>query len=177
MIPLTTSFHKHPSIKMIKNKVRKIAKFSFQQVTLVDVRKAIKDIRLDKSWTGDIPADILKQRDLFYQALTNFINQSIVSGKFPDSLKLANVSPIYKAKDPLDRTNNYRPVSVLPLLSKIYERLIFEQYLGIPTLFWVNYCVVLENLIARNMLSLDYFSHGKRRLTTQNMLAQCSWIC
>ena len=65
----------------------------------------------------------------------NFINQSIVNGKFPDLLKLANVSPIYKVKDPLDRTNNYRPVSVLPLLSKIYERLIFEQYLGISTPF------------------------------------------
>ena len=90
---------------------------------------------MDKSWTGDIPADILKQRDLFYQALMNFINQSIVNGKFPDLLKLANVSPIYKVKDPLDRTNNYRHVSVHPLLSKIYERLIFEHYLGIPTRF------------------------------------------
>ena len=63
------------------NKVIKVAKLSFQQVALVDVRKAIKDIRLDKFWTGDNPADILKQRDLFYLALTNFINQSTLSGK------------------------------------------------------------------------------------------------
>ena len=168
---------------MIKNKVRKIAKFSFQQVTLVDVRKAIKDIRLDKSWTGDIPADTLKQHDLFFQALTNFINQFIISRNFPD---LFPDSPIYKAEASLDRTNNYRPVSVLPLFSKIYERLIFEQYLGMPTLFWVNYCVVLENLIARNMLSLDYVSHGKRRLATHDFqiakleaygLDKTSFIC
>ena len=46
-----------------------------------------------------------------------------------------------------------------------------------PASFWVNHCVVSERLIARNILFLDYFSHGKRRLTTQNMLAQCSWIC
>ena len=38
-----------------------------------------------------------------------------------------------------------------------------------PARFRVNYCVVSEKLIARNMLSLDYFGHGKRRLTTQNI--------
>ena len=111
---------------MIKNKFTKIAEFSFHQVTLVDVTKAIKDIRLDKSSSGDIPADILRRFDLCLQALTNCINQSIVSRKFPDSLKFASISLVYKAKDPLDKTN-YRPVSVLPLLSKICERLIFDQ--------------------------------------------------
>ena len=111
---------------MIKNTFTKIAKFSFHQVTSLNVRKTIKDIRLDKSSNGDIPADILRRCDLCFQFLTNCINQSIVSGKFPDSLKLASISPVYKSKDPVDRTN-YRPVSVLPLLSKIYERLIFDQ--------------------------------------------------
>ena len=111
---------------MIKNKFTKIAKFSFHQVTLVELRKVIKDLRLDKSSSRDILADIIRQCDLCFRALTNCINQSIVSGKFPDSLKLASISQVYQAKDPLDKTN-YRPVSVLPLLSKIYERLIFDQ--------------------------------------------------
>ena len=59
--------------------------------------------------------------NLCFQALTNCINQSIVSGMFPDTLKLTSFSPVYKAKDLLDKIN-YRPVSVLLLLSKIYER-------------------------------------------------------
>ena len=46
-------------------------------------------------------------------------------------MKLASVSPVYKAKDPLYKIN-YRPVSVLLLLSKIYERLFFISYLGMP---------------------------------------------
>ena len=54
--------------------MRKIAKFYFQQFTLVDVRKTIKGIRLDKYSSGDIPADILKQYDLCCQVLTNCIN-------------------------------------------------------------------------------------------------------
>ena len=45
------------------------------------------------------------------------------------------------------------------------------------TRFWVNYCVVLENLITCSILFVDYFSHDKMGLITQNMLEQCSSIC
>ena len=47
-------------------------------------------------------------------------------GSFPDSLKCANARPIYKKVDPFDK-KNYRLVSILPLLSKVYERVIYEQ--------------------------------------------------
>ena len=106
-------------------KSRKIAKFSFQQVTLVDVRKTIKDRKIQKSSGGNIPDDILNQCDLCFQALTSCINQSIVSGKFPDSLKLENTSPLYKAIDPLDK--EITDLSVSFLSGQIYERLIFHQ--------------------------------------------------
>ena len=92
--------------------------------------------RLDKSSSGNIPADIIKQCDLCFQALPNCVNQSIVSGKFPDSLNFASISLSYKAQDPLDKTN-YRSVSTLPLFSEIYEGLIFDQlaYHGMLTRF------------------------------------------
>ena len=57
---IVLKFHDHPSIQIIKNKFTKIAKFAFHQVTLVFVRKSIKDVRLDKSSSGYIPADILR---------------------------------------------------------------------------------------------------------------------
>ena len=105
---------------MTKNKFRKTAKFPFKQVTLVGIRGAIKYIRLIRSSCGDISAGILKQCDFCFQVLTNFINKSIVSEKFPNSLKLANISQVCNAKDTLNKTN-YRPVIVLPLLLKMYE--------------------------------------------------------
>ena len=80
---------------------------------------------MQKSSGGNIPADILNQCDLCFQALTNCINQSIVSGKFPDSLKLENTSPLYKAIDPLDK--EITDLSVSFLSGQIYERLIFHQ--------------------------------------------------
>ena len=54
------------------------------------------------------------------------INKSFTSGEFADCLKQANVSHIFKKDDPLDK-ENYRPVSALPLLSKVYEKLLYKR--------------------------------------------------
>ena len=53
--------------------------------------------------------------------LTNCINEAIRNNKFPDSLKLSDITPVFKKLDPSDKAN-YRPVSVLPLLSKVFEK-------------------------------------------------------
>ena len=49
-----------------------------------------------------------------------------MSGIFPMNLKLADLSPVFKATDKHDK-GNYRPVSILPALSKIFERLLSYQ--------------------------------------------------
>ena len=53
--------------------------------------------------------------------MTYIINQSILSGKVPDIYKVARVVPLYK-KGAHDECGNYRPVSLLPSLSKILEK-------------------------------------------------------
>ena len=50
----------------------------------------------------------------------------MTNGKFPITLKNANVTPVHKKDDPTDKTN-FRPVSVLSLLSKVFERVIYNQ--------------------------------------------------
>ena len=59
-------------------------------------------------------------------ALVDCINKSFENGTFPDCLKEANTTPIFKKDDPLDK-ENYHPVSILPLLSKVFEKLIYQQ--------------------------------------------------
>ena len=58
--------------------------------------------------------------------LTLFINQSINTGIFPSKLKLAKVLPIHK-KDDKSCLENYRPISILPSVSKVFERVIHNQ--------------------------------------------------
>ena len=54
------------------------------------------------------------------------MNLSIVSGKFPDQWKKAIVVPIFKSGD-RDQVSNYRPISILPVLSKVLEKVVTEQ--------------------------------------------------
>ena len=91
-----------------------------------DVKTVIKDLKNNKSVGGEIPIQILKENEFTFETLTNCINKSIETGYFPDSLKEANITPIFKKDDLLDKSN-YRPVSILPLISKVFERLIYNQ--------------------------------------------------
>ena len=54
------------------------------------------------------------------------VNQSLSSAIFPNALKLAKVIPIHKGKDP-EKVENYRPISILPALSKVFEKVMNEQ--------------------------------------------------
>ena len=58
--------------------------------------------------------------------LTDCINDALSYGIFPDSLKFANITSVYKKGEVTDK-QNYRPVSVLPLLSRVFEKVIYDQ--------------------------------------------------
>ena len=53
-------------------------------------------------------------------------NHSVDSGLFPSNLKYADATPVYKKGESVDK-NNYRPNSLLPALSKIFEKLLYYQ--------------------------------------------------
>ena len=61
-----------------------------------------------------------------YRPLTFSINLSLSSGVFPDDCKIARVVPLFKAGS-RDDPNNYRPVSILPVISKILEKVVHDQ--------------------------------------------------
>ena len=113
-------YKNHPSIKNIKAKFNSVRIFSFQPFSGDDVKTVIRDLKNNKFAGGEIPIKILKESEFTFGILTNCINKSIETSCFPDSLKAANITPIYKKDDPLDKAN-YRPVSILPLISKVYD--------------------------------------------------------
>ena len=84
---------------------------------------------MPKKATGwdNIPPKLMKiaAKELS-QPISSMINKSIRCSVFPADLKKAEVSPIYKAKDNLFK-GNYRPISILPCISKVYERVMYDQ--------------------------------------------------
>ena len=75
----------------------------------------------------NIPNKLLKiAAEVVAPSLTKIFIQSIITGTFPEEWKEARVSPLYKngaKNDP----SNYRPISVIPTVSKIYEKIIYDQ--------------------------------------------------
>ena len=121
-------FQDHQSILKIKKAFNVTDLFSFHEITEDEIRKEISKLDGSKATpVGDIPAEMLKSTtDVHVSLLTKIINSSIRNGCFPDELKAAEVTPIFKKNDDLDK-ENYRPVSVLPHVSKIIERVMYTQ--------------------------------------------------
>ena len=61
--------------------------------------------------------------------LKHLINLSLITGIFPNDLKIARVMPIYKSADK-DQLKNYRPISLLPAFSKVFEKVMYNQIMN-----------------------------------------------
>ena len=73
---------------------------------------------------SDIPTNIIKKNyDIFSEFLFANFNDIILTSLFPEQLKFADIKPVFK-KDSQNDKRNYRPVSILSNISKIYERLL-----------------------------------------------------
>ena len=76
---------------------------------------------------SDLPVKLIKMsEDIFSRLIFQNFSQSLINGDFPHCLKQAEVIPVFKKEEKLDKSN-YRPVSILPVISEIYERLMYEQ--------------------------------------------------
>ena len=121
-------YRNHPSILAIRERKKAPINFCFKEVSIEEIQKEILNLKNKKaSQNSDIPTKTIKENsDTFGKVLCSSINDSIKSFTFPSCLKETDVTPILK-KDRKDKTENYRPVSILPVLSKIFKRIMFIQ--------------------------------------------------
>jgi hypothetical protein len=100
----------------------------FTQLEVSDTLKIIDKLKSKTSSGYDnISTCFLKQiKHVIVKPLTMIINQSLKTGIFPDKLKIAKVIPLFKKGDDM-ACNNYRPISLLPSISKVFEKAIFIQ--------------------------------------------------
>ena len=99
-----------------------------QSVDSKAVREILHSVRVNKAAGLDkIPARLIRDAEIeLAPSITYFINKSIKDGSVPALWKVARVAPLYKAEDKL-LVENYRPISVLPVLSKVMERVVHTQ--------------------------------------------------
>ena len=104
------------------------SQFTIQPILLDFVIKEIDHMSIDKATGEDgISCKILKlSKHVIAQSLTDIINKSLNTGVVPRAWKLARVVPIFKSGD-TSCLNNYRPISILPIVSKIIEKAVHKQ--------------------------------------------------
>ena len=102
--------------------------FNLAAVDENDIRKKADELDNKKSCGIDGISNIIMKSiiNILIKPITIIINQMLETGVFPDKLKVAKVIPSFKKGDPTLLTN-YRPISLLPSLSKIFEKVINQQ--------------------------------------------------
>ena len=127
---LINHYANHSDIRFIAglSNVLTVNSFSFSQVSVYETKKKLKSLKTNKARGYDmVSADFLKlAAEVLCHSLTYVINVCVTNNIFPNECKYAEVSPVYKKKNQLLKCN-YRPVSVLTVMSKVLEGILCDQ--------------------------------------------------
>ena len=121
-------YKKHPSILKIIETNLNDSTFDLNYTTKQEMKDVIDNINTSKvNPVFSIPSKIIKANsDFFADLLYNNFNNCVNASIFPNNLKLADLTPGHKNGDRQNKSN-YRPISILSTISKIYERVIYDQ--------------------------------------------------
>ena len=127
ILRIIEQYKNHPSVVAI-NEEKLDKQFSFENIPNTDIKKEILNLDVSKaSQDSDIPTKIIKvNADIFAEVLYNVFNRSLELGEFSSGMKLANVTPVHKKRSRYDK-GNYRSVSILLNLSKVFKRYLYKQ--------------------------------------------------
>ena len=99
----------------------------FQAASRDEIFSTFKSLKITSpGWDGISAKVVLKSFHSFLSPLTHVLNLSLQQGVVPRELKVAKVTPIFKSGS-LSTLSNYRPISILPVLSKILEKLVHSR--------------------------------------------------
>ena len=118
--------------------------FNFTEVSEECIASIIKNMKSKSSTGYDIISNklIKSAKDVLIKPLTLLMNQIIHTGEFPKQLKIAKVKPLFKKGNQSSFTN-YRPISLLPSISKIFEHVMTSQ--------------LMEYFTSKNLFCLQQF--------------------
>ena len=137
----------------IKEKNEHKSFFLFQEISANEMESQLLQLNPSKSsQKSDVPTNLIRENsDIFSSILCNIFNSSIEKCIFPDSLKCADVTPVFKKGSRNEKTH-FRPVSILPTLFKPFEKILYTQIYNTLISFYQLANVVLERAIVLNIL-------------------------
>ena len=101
--------------------------YRYDEISIQEVIKTMRSMNNRKSSNDYVPIKVFKEcSNLVFEHLCKLFNFSISSGVFPDALKYSKIVPIYK-RGKKDDPGNYRPVSILSYIDKIFEKLVHKR--------------------------------------------------
>ena len=123
-------------------------------VTTDEMKNIVLSLKNGAAGWDDITPHMLKMiGNSINHPLVYMINLSLQQGIFPKELKIANVLPLFKANDP-SVFNNYRPVSLLCVLSKVYEKVMYNRLIR----FLEDFNILFENQFGFRKLHSSYMA-------------------
>ena len=122
----------------------------------------VRSLKNSKQPINNVPLKIFKLYSEYYiYTLCDLINSSFSSGIFPDHLKIAHTIPIFKKGDPTC-INNYRPISILHFISKVFEKCLHSR--------------LMNFLVSNNILSINQFGFLKQTSTEDAILKLVDYL-
>ena len=127
-------------------------KFCFEPISVENIENQMQALQKNKAIGCDrISAKLLKDAaPVIAPSLAILFNRSLTSGFFPSSWKIGRVTALYKQGDRMN-VNNYRPITILPIISKLLERAVHDQ--------------LYKYLIAKQILAKEQFGFRAKKST------------
>lgn len=124
-------FYDHPSIKVIQANIGTKGEedcLSFQLTNATQIEDLLSNVNTRKACGHDmLPPRLIKESSRAIAGpVAKILNTSIAHSRYPSRWKMGQVTPLFKRDEELDK-RNYRPVTVLPCLNNIFERLLSVQ--------------------------------------------------
>ena len=157
-IPASTTKHLNSSpssaVTLLEDNAPKCSSdLRFEHVNTSDIVKAFKSINVKK--TNDlwgVSVHVVKSFiEIIAPELVVIYNNSVDCGEFPDLMKHSKITPLFKSGSTSDPTN-FRPISVLPTFSKIFEKLVLSQ--------------LIKHFHSHNLMHNKQFGFTRGRSTT-----------
>ena len=171
VLNIISAYKNHPTIIKIKECSINSIPFDFSKPTVEDISLIIKSLNPKKATGPDgIPIKVLKYASNAIDShLCNIIGNDIDKNKYSEEPKTALVRPIFK-KNERNKIENYRPVSILNGMSKIYERFIHNSLSSFAENILSNFISAYRKAYSSNHVLLRLIENWRKSLDNKNFV-------